>query len=337
LALTLGGGEVRLLELSAAYGAFGNGGQRLDPFAVSEVRDTAGAVLYQRPVLPAVQVIDRRVAWLITDILSDNTARSAAFGPNSVLNLPRPAAVKTGTTQDFRDNWTVGYTPDLVVGVWVGNADGSPMRGVSGVTGAGPIWRDVMLLAHRGRPARAFERPDGLIHVEVCALSGMLPTPDCAVRRNEWFLDGSAPTQPDTWYRREGGRVVLDLPLELRAWALAQGWPLLNARTAPEADSVQAPAPGLIVTRPDNGAVIRIDPALPRLVQRLPIEVRANNAAIQRIELVLADGRVLATLPGEGGRVFWTLETGVMRLTARGVLADGRVLESDPVRVTVVD
>jgi penicillin-binding protein 1C len=338
LALTLGGGEVRLLELSAAYGAFGNGGQRLAPFAVSEVRDADGAVLYQRPAAQPVQALDPRVAWLITDILADNAARSAAFGANSVLRLPRPAAVKTGTTQDFRDNWTVGYTPDLVVGVWVGNADGSPMQGVSGVSGAGPIWRDVMLLAHRGLPVREFERPLGLTRLEVCALSGQLPTADCTARRFEWFLAGSEPTQPDRWHQREGGRVVLALPLELRAWALAQGWPLQGVRVAPQDLAAQAPnGIGLMVTQPDDGAVIRIDPGLPLAVQRLPIEVRADNPAIQRIELLLGDGRVLAILPGGGGRVFWMLEKGELRLTARAALADGRVIESAPVRVTVVE
>ncbi len=341
LALTLGGGEVRLLELSAAYGAFGRAGRRLDTYAVSEVRDSAGALLYRHADPPPTQVLDPRVAWLITDILADNAARSAAFGAHSVLRLPRPAAVKTGTTQDFRDNWTVGYTPDRIVGVWVGNADGSPMQGVSGVSGAGPIWRDVMLLAHRGLPARAFERPAGLTRVEVCALSGMLPTPECAVRRLEWFIEGSAPTQPDTWHHRAGSRVVLDLPLALRAWAQAQGWPLRAAPAEAGAPVASRDAPGrtmgLIVAQPDDGARIRIDPGLPLSVQRLPIEVRADDPAIQRIELALDDGRILATLPGGGGRVFWTLERGVLRLTARGVLADGRTIESAPVTVTVVE
>src|SRR5205823_6612346 len=99
-------------------------------------------------------VLSPQVAYLITDILSDRYARMRAFGESSALDVDRPAAAKTGTTSDWRDNWTVGYTPDRVVGVWVGNADGRPMEAISGVSGAGPVWHEVMLAAHRGLPAR---------------------------------------------------------------------------------------------------------------------------------------------------------------------------------------
>ena len=155
-----------------------------------------GHVIWQRPCdSPAAclqdRVLDARVAYQLTDILSDDRARIPTFGEGSVLNLTRPAAVKTGTTTDFRDNWTVGTTPDLVVGVWVGNADSEPMKGVTGVTGAAPLWRDVMETAHRGLPVRDFVRPDGLVEVEVCALSGELPNPDCPHRVTELFLEGT--------------------------------------------------------------------------------------------------------------------------------------------------
>ncbi len=113
LSLTLGGGEVRLLELTAAYGALANGGYRVDPVYILEVRDKDGHVLYewQQPQYET-PVIDPRVAFLITDILSDNEARIPSFGPGSPLNIGRPAAAKTGTTTNFRDNWTMGYTPE---------------------------------------------------------------------------------------------------------------------------------------------------------------------------------------------------------------------------------
>jgi penicillin-binding protein 1C len=123
LSLALGGGAVRLIELTAAYGAFANGGYRVDPISILDVSDPQGNVLYTAPVIPPVRVLDERVAWLISDILSDNEARTLGFGPNSALRIDRPAAVKTGTTTNFHDNWTVGYTPDSVVGVWVGNTD----------------------------------------------------------------------------------------------------------------------------------------------------------------------------------------------------------------------
>src|SRR5690606_2103277 len=121
---------------------------------------------------------------------------------HSPLNIGRPAAAKTGTTTDYRDNWTVGYTPNLVAGVWVGNADNTAMVDVTGVSGAGPIWHDFMRLALRGQPALAFARPEGVTQAEVCALSGLLPTDDCALRVVDWFIEGTVPTAYDNLYRR---------------------------------------------------------------------------------------------------------------------------------------
>ena len=205
LALTLGGGEVRLLDLTAAYAAFANGGHRVAPFAISRIETLDGDTLFEResnggrwkvegananvlqPSTSSLQpVLDPRVAYLITDILSDDEARRPAFGVGSALEIGRPAAVKTGTTTDWRDNWTVGYTPDLVVGVWAGNADNTPMRGVSGVTGAAPIWHDFMSSVLRGAPSHDFDRPEGLVQVEVCSDSGLLPGRWENGRMGEW-------------------------------------------------------------------------------------------------------------------------------------------------------
>ncbi|MFO7696307.1 MAG: transglycosylase domain-containing protein, partial [Anaerolineae bacterium] len=126
LALTLGGAEIRLLDLTAAYAALAAGGQLVTPYLVESVTDADGRVLYTHNPEPVVQAMDRRVAFLVTDILADPEARATVFGRNSALDLPFPAAVKTGTTTMWRDNWTVGYTRDWTIGVWVGNADGSP-------------------------------------------------------------------------------------------------------------------------------------------------------------------------------------------------------------------
>ncbi|RME42986.1 MAG: PBP1A family penicillin-binding protein, partial [Caldilineae bacterium] len=202
LALTLGGGEVRLLELTAAYAAFASEGRRVEPVTILRVTDAEGRLLYRRQFEPGRAVLDPRTAFLITDILSDNLARAGAFGTGSPLRLTRPAAAKTGTTTDFRDNWTIGYTPDFVTGVWTGNADNEPMRHVSGITGAAPIWHDVMEAIHRGRPARSFPRPDGLVQVTVCAVNGLLPSAGCARTLDEWFIAGTEPTQVDDWHVR---------------------------------------------------------------------------------------------------------------------------------------
>ncbi|RME78642.1 MAG: PBP1A family penicillin-binding protein, partial [Chloroflexi bacterium] len=250
LALTLGGGEVRLLELTAAYAAFAARGRRVEPVAITRVTDHQGRVLYESPknLNPGPQVLDERVAYLITDILSDNYARRSTFGENSPLRLSRPAAAKTGTTQDWRDNWTVGYTPDVVVGVWVGNADNEPMRHVTGVTGAAPIWHDVMEELHKGRPVRTFSRPDGIVEQTVCADNGLLPaSPDesepvrktlapgsigefsvnhssftihhsqfaipCPYTVVEKFIAGTEPRQVDDWHQA----VAIDRRTGLRA------------------------------------------------------------------------------------------------------------------------
>jgi 1A family penicillin-binding protein len=177
LALTLGGGEVRLVELTGAYSTFANGGRRVEPVAISRITDHQGNLIYESPqdLNPGPQVMDTRTAYLITNILSDNYARRSTFGAGSPLRLSRPAAAKTGTTQDWRDNWTVGYTPDLVVGVWAGNADNEPMRYVSGVTGAAPIWRDIMEELHKARPVHDFAVPGGLVTETVCAENGLPP------------------------------------------------------------------------------------------------------------------------------------------------------------------
>lgn len=246
LSLTLGGGEVRLLDLTAAYAAFANGGRRVTPYAIQRIETLDGETLFDirspaeeppRTTPSGIEhrppVLDPRVAFLINDILSDNNARLPAFGAGNVLEIGRPAAAKTGTTSDWRDNWTMGYTPELVTGVWVGNADNTPMKDVSGISGAGPIWRDFMLTALKGAPASSFPVPEGLVRVEVCADSGLLPVcgssvadcgPDttptapsqrpqnpeiipCPHRRLEWFIAGTAPTEVD----RSHLRVLIDV------------------------------------------------------------------------------------------------------------------------------
>lgn len=162
LALTLGGCEVQLLQLTAAYGAFANGGWRVHPRIIDHVEDSECNQVYRPEPEPAERVLDERIAYLITHVLSDDEARVPAFGPGSALELPLPAAAKTGTTSKWRDNWTIGYTTRLVTGVWVGNADNQPMWGVSGISGAAPIWHDIMQSAHE-QPPSEFHRPAGLV------------------------------------------------------------------------------------------------------------------------------------------------------------------------------
>jgi membrane peptidoglycan carboxypeptidase len=187
---------VRLLELAGAYGVFANGGQRVPPVSILKVTDTSGVLLDQYAGPHPQPVVDAVHAYLITSILSDNQARTPAFGPNSPLKLSRPAAVKTGTTDDFRDNWTLGYTSQLVTGVWVGNADNAPMRGTTGITGAAPIWHDFMEEALKPLPVDPLPAPSGIERVAIARTTGALWTEDCAdVRVEEVFAPGTAPKQ----------------------------------------------------------------------------------------------------------------------------------------------
>lgn len=204
LSLTLGGGEVTLLELTGAYAVFANGGRRVKPVAITRIEDFQHNVVYEYNPPPGEQVIRPEHAFLISSILSDNQARTPAFGPNSVLNLPFPVAVKTGTTNDFRDNWTLGYTHDIVIGVWVGNADYTPMQNVSGITGAAPIWAEAMqVFIHQltGGSPSGFARPAGIVERIICAVSGTEPSQWCPAQRSELFAADQPPLskEEDLW------------------------------------------------------------------------------------------------------------------------------------------
>ncbi len=204
LALTLGGGEVTVLDMASAFGTFANGGKRIPPVAITKITDFKGNLVYQYQPPAGQQVIRPEHAYLISSILSDNEARVPEFGANSVLHLPFEAAAKTGTTNDFRDNWTLGYTPDLAVGVWIGNADYTPMQDVTGLTGAAPAWSNFMQSAvpelTGGNPT-GFQRPDGIVEKVICTISGTEPSEFCPQQRSEVFA-ADQPPQPkenDLW------------------------------------------------------------------------------------------------------------------------------------------
>jgi membrane peptidoglycan carboxypeptidase len=269
LSVTLGGGEVKLLDLTYAYSVFANGGQQIgapvpsdqrqqgfrqfDPVAILKVTDSSGKVLYEyKP--GSAQVEDPRLVYQISSILTDDKARQPTYGANSPLLLPgnRPAAVKTGTTDAYRDSWVVGYTPDLVTGVWVGNTDNTPMRDILGVAGAGQIWHAFMAGALANTPVTQFKVPQGVVQADVCALSDMLPTEPCRENslpihgiRRDWFVPGvNLPTKLDDWHQpvalcKVNGKLVTPLvpdnaretvvfaplPEPARAWGLAHGYP----------------------------------------------------------------------------------------------------------------
>ncbi len=188
LSLVLGTAEVRLLELTNAYAVFAGKGYRNDPTLILEITDKKNNLVYKYKPDPK-QVIDEKYAFLISSILSDNKTRSEVFG--TTLNISRLAAVKTGTTEDFKDAWTIGYTPSLVVGVWVGNNFGERMDGVAGSLGAAPIWKSLMEKFLAGTPVEEFIPPEGIVKVASCGLdlslkiSSYSATPDYFVKGTE--------------------------------------------------------------------------------------------------------------------------------------------------------
>ena len=227
LSLTLGGGEVSLLEMTGGYAVIANGGLRVPPVAISKVIDYQGNVVYQYQPPAGEQVISPEHAYLMSSILSDTAARIPVFGSNSILNLPFQVAAKTGTSNDSRDNWTLGYTPDLAVGVWVGNADDTPMENTTGITGAGPIWADFMTYAINrltdGNPT-PFTRPGGIEEHTICTVSGTQPSQWCPSQRQEVFAAGQPPlnfnsdlwrqVQVDTWTNLESSPDCADFTEE---------------------------------------------------------------------------------------------------------------------------
>lgn len=201
LSLTLGGGEVKMYDLATAFSAFANSGIRTDLWAIQKVEDQKGKVILEKEALEGPRVLPMEVAYLIDHILLDNNARTPAFGPDSWLVVKKhpEVAVKTGTTNDLRDNWTIGWTPSILVAVWVGNNGNQPMSYVaSGVTGASPIWNKIISFSLKDKKEEWPPKPEGVVGTSICSLSGKLPNPDSPCQtRFEYFLKDTVPTETE--------------------------------------------------------------------------------------------------------------------------------------------
>ncbi len=206
LSLTLGGGEVTMLDMATAFGTFANQGYRVNLHPILKITDPKGKILEQyNPPKSSIfgkKVLPSSVAWIISDILADNNARLLEFGSDSELKINKKyVSVKTGTTNDFKDNWTIGYTPQFVIAVWIGNNDRASMSGlVSGLTGAAPIWHELMTHVLEGKEIKTPPRPADVITKAVCVTSGLLPNEDpnnqCPTRF-EYFIKGTEPKITD--------------------------------------------------------------------------------------------------------------------------------------------
>jgi penicillin-binding protein 1C len=331
LGLTLGNAEVRLDELVAAYSTFARGGVWLKPHAVLPSAGD-GALVDER------RLISDRTAFWITDILSDANARAFIFGHGSSLEFPFPVAVKTGTSQAYHDNWTLGYTRDVTVGVWVGNFDRTPLRDSSGVTGAGPIFHAVMLAAEERYGTAGHDsteivaRPTGLEEVTICTLSGKRANPWCPSQSREWLPSDEDPV-PCEWHHQSDEGLVTTYPPEFRSWAASElrstaevasisepGSRARAATTTPRAAStVRATADRpLQIANPPDGAIYSVDPTLRREFQSLPLRVVAGHPTSVTW---LVDGSEIGT--GSSEKPFdWPLAVGTHEIEARDV--DGR-------------
>lgn len=317
LALALGSGEVSLLQLTAAYGALAAQGGYLEPFAVTRILDSNGRVLYERPRAVPRRVVSPEIAYIISDILSDPAARTPGFGPSSILELPFPAAVKTGTTTDFHDNWTVGYTPRQVVGVWVGNVDNRAMHDVSGVDGAAPIWVEVMKEARRLQGGELFTPPAGLVRGDVCAPTGLRPGPDCPSVSKEWFIAGTEPAGVEHYYlRNEDGQTLIDPPVVARAWMADGGYALAEAGPGDSGE--------IAIAQPADGAVLFLAPELAR--QELAIRLGCP-AGITGIAAFI-DGVAVASAASCSDQIVVPLTAGPHQLRVEAHTGGGEVIHA---------
>jgi penicillin-binding protein 1C len=325
--LALGDGEVTLYELTRAYMALARGG------SLVPVREQAPAVSQKRRVQRelAIRVSSPEAVYLITSILKDPYARATEFGPDSVLRMPFPCAVKTGTSRNYRDNWAMGYTRNYTVGVWVGNFNGVPMQQVAGVSGAGPLFHRVMLMLHDKAAPQDFEQPKGLVEVEVCALSGKKRGPDCPHGVNELFLSSSLEKSglaPCDVHRRllirnaEAGsaneyRVIEDLPPVYEPWQRQTNRPMV-----PREFSHYAKSNLFEIVRPASGSLYKRPIDLAPAYQTLRFE--AIGAPARAVVIWLLNGHEVGRTNGRH-YLDWSVQAGSFRLRAE--TTEGQISE----------
>ncbi len=338
LGLTLGDGEVTLKELANGYRTMGCGGvwQEEQPFL--QLEGDRGIPL-ELPERQESRVFSSQVCYIVTHILSDEKAKLPAFSECNPLRFPFECATKTGTSKDFRDNWVVGYTTEWVVGVWVGNFDATPMEGVSGITGAGPIFREVMLVLSESGAPEPFAEPLGLVHLRVCPRSGELVGPNCPSYIEEIYLPGTEPTDPCSVHRlylvdeRDGlladeitpsefvqERAYEVYPLRYHSWMRDHGIPLPIGRDAgPLIEGDQ-----LSVSFPDNGDVFKIDPILRREYQKILLHALVPSGV--KTVSWLVDGEAIAEV-SYPFTAEWELSPGRHSLAVRGAGGESESVE----------
>jgi penicillin-binding protein 1C len=335
LGVTLGNAEVKLAELTAAYATFARQGLPIEPISIRQI-DSGNGWKPMPPATAADRVMSDRAAFWITDILSDPDAREFVFGRGGSLDFPFPVAVKTGTSEGYHDNWTVGYTRDVTVGVWVGNFDRTPLRNSSGVTGAGPIFHGVMLAAERRVAGHIDDdrnplvpTPPNVVRREICALSGMPANPWCPTKTSEW-LPVEVAEVPCSWHHDSEDGLLTVWPAVYRQWATEHGLSHSDVgsvsasghRVQPQSESVRIrlqpdskehPA-HFSIANPPAGAIYLIDPTLRSQYQALPLRAAADAHA-GLIEWRVDGDRFGSSHADEP--LQWPLASGTHRISAR--------------------
>ena len=299
--LVLGNGDVSLWELARAYRGLARGGV-VGPLAlVLAASDGDGRALAVPKELEPRRFLQKDSVALLTDVLSDEAARAPAFGLDNALRLPFPVAAKTGTSRAYVDNWTVGFTAERTVAVWAGNFDGVPMHKVSGISGAGPIFARILLLAMRGVKPRPLVDRSRFQHVRVCALSGQRATAHCPSAVEEVFLPGTAPKEDCAMHRESGVGAarhrVLDVGPDFYAWARTQGW-----QAGPWPDEAPDGQGKAELLSPAEGDEYLLEAGLPQKAQSIPVRIRPPPGAL-RLELRTEEGAVLSLSPPFTGRL----------------------------------
>lgn len=368
LALTLGGGEVRPYDMAKAFLTLANYGYRKPLSGILKVTDSK-----QRDIFtwkPAAEnfvlgINGKQHAYQIIDILKDPDARIPGFGEESVLDLSREAAVKTGTTRNFRDNWTIGFTPDLLTVVWVGNADATPMENISGIDGAAPIWANFMEQALTGRPHLRFDIPQRLHQIEVCAISGLLPSDLCQENILEWFVTGSEPQKVDDYYRKLSiyeptghaihseclnrynmslikEKIMITYPPELQKWAAQKGYPLatyepcsahLDYSSTLSGEYANEQAVSVLFDTPRQNDEYLLDNTLPLDAQKVPFRVTVPVGTISVSYFI--DGKIVSDITDQPFTYLWRAAKGTHKVSAQATLDDSTKVTSSEITFIV--
>lgn len=340
LGLVLGSGEVRLIELVNAYATLARGGV-FKPWKI--IKD-------EKPLAQITRAVRSETAYVISDILADANARIPQFGEHSVLRTPYWSAVKTGTSKGFRDNWTIGYTTAVTVGVWVGDPMGHPMHQISGVDGAGRIWRRVMdkLSTHVATPPPVL--PPSLVTVPICAVSGEQRGPYCEGGRDELFVRGTEPKATCHFHRQVNLTHSLEIvpdgcknaePFQRATVTIFPGpfdeWALQKKVGIAERyvdgcvpnDSFQKGSPSLVLLSPAASERILLDAEIPASQQVVPVRALLKNSS-ERVRFIMDGQEIALTKPPHVA--YWQVRAGEHELVAE---IESKRLRSNVHRISV--